>query len=69
MKNYRLSTFLVALLTLASWGALQAQYDDLYFDPDTDIEYSDSDFVDDYQDDYEYEYDDLYSKVYLYKYY
>eukprot|EP01026_Neomeris_dumetosa_P071673 TRINITY_DN72559_c0_g3_i1.p1 TRINITY_DN72559_c0_g3~~TRINITY_DN72559_c0_g3_i1.p1 ORF type:complete len:371 (-),score=30.85 TRINITY_DN72559_c0_g3_i1:144-1256(-) len=59
MKNYKLSTFLVALLTLAGWGALQAQYDDLYFDPDTDYEYNDSDYAaDSYQDDYEYEYDD-----------
>ena len=52
MKNYRLSVILVALFTFAWVGTALAQYDDLYYDPDTDGSYYyNSDYDDDYTSD------------------
>ena len=60
MKNYNLSAFLIALFALASVNLAQAQYDDLYYDPDTDASYSSNDY-DQYSSDDYYEEDASYS--------
>ena len=39
MKKYKFSFLVTAILSLMWMGALQAQYDDLYYDPDTDGDY------------------------------
>ena len=42
MKSYKTTVFFIALFALLAWGGLlQAQYDDIYYDPDTDGEYYD----------------------------
>lgn len=41
MKIYRTTVFYSALFALLAWGVAQAQYDDLYYNPDTDGEYYD----------------------------
>ena len=42
MKSYKTTVFFIALFALLTWGGLlQAQYDDIYYDPDTDGEYYD----------------------------
>ena len=53
MKKYRFSTLLAFLLTFGMVTSLSAQYDDLYYDPDTDATYSNSDY-DDWEDEDEY---------------
>ncbi|MFT5165630.1 MAG: hypothetical protein ACI8P3_000858, partial [Saprospiraceae bacterium] len=61
MKMYKISTVLIAIFTLSLTSLSFAQFDDLYYNPDTDANYStsNSDYEEsdsDYDDD-EYDYD------------
>jgi len=57
MKSYKITGLLIALFVI-SWGSTQAQYDDLYYDPDTDGTYYDYSTTDNTNNNETYAYED-----------